>query len=303
MLLASLSFAAASGQTTSTAISYSPSSSSLTQDATGDLPETPWIQTAQTPSTQAAPAQTGTQPPAQETEAQRKAREKAESEAQVKKEEKQRSFGIIPAFNTVIAGRVPPLTPGEKLDLVWHTAKDPYTFTLAFLVSGLGEAEDSDAGDNWWGPSGYFKRVGTSYLDNVDGAFIGNALLPIMLHQDPRYFRQGRGPVMSRIVHAALSTIICKGDNGKTQFNVSNVAGNFIAGGVSNLYYPSGERGVGLTFDNGAVVTAEGAVGAQLLEFAPDISAYIHRRREHHRMMMQQKIDQQQGIAPASKTP
>jgi hypothetical protein len=220
-----------------------------------------------------------TTPPQNETPEQRKARIKAEAQVQVVKEEHQRTAGILPAFNTVIAGVSPPLTPGQKWDLVYHTAKDPYTFGLAFVVTGLGEARDNT--NYGWGPDGYFKDVGASYLDNVDGAVIGNALLPIILHQDPRYFRMGMGhPVSRRIINAALSTIMCKGDNGKTQFNASNVAGNFIAGAISNAYYPASSRGVGLTIDNGLVVTAEGALGAQLLEFGPDLNAFLSRQRQ-----------------------
>jgi hypothetical protein len=204
----------------------------------------------------------------------------AAAEIQVKKEETQRNLFILPAFNTVIAGVSPPLTPGQKWDLVYHTAKDPYTFAIAFIVSGFGEAEDNS--NYGWGPGGYFKDVGASYLDNVDGALIGNAVLPILLHQDPRYFRLGHGSLVRRILNAAGSTIICKGDNGKTEFNISNVAGNFIAGAISNTYYPAKNRGVGLAIDNAVVVTAEGAVGAQLLEFGPDLNAYLARRHARH---------------------
>ena len=296
-LLASVSFAAASGQKISVAAPFVASSSSVSAQDASFLPDSPSTQAAQTTAQQPAT------PPAQETEAQRKARERAESEAQVKREEHQRNFGIIPNFNTVLGGRVPPLTAGQKFDLVCHSAKDPYTITLAFIVAGLGEAEDSDSGDNWWGPYGYLKRVGASYADNVDGALIGNAILPSLLHQDPRYYRKGTGTITSRVIHSALSTVICLGDNGKKQFNLSNVAGNFLAGGVSNLYYPAAERGVALTFENGAEVTAEGAVGAQILEFAPDISAYLRRRRDRHKLLQQQRRDQAAGIAPAPKTP
>ena len=77
-----------------------------------------------------------------------------------------------------------------------------------------------------------------------------------------------------------MTTFICRGDNGKRQFNTSNVLGNFIAGGISNAYYPSDERGVGLTIENATAVTLEGMLGAQLLEFSPDLTNYIHRRRQ-----------------------
>jgi hypothetical protein len=74
------------------------------------------------------------------------------------------------------------------------------------------------------------------------------------------------------------STVRCKGDNGNWQPNVSNVVGNIAAGGISNLYYPASDRGVGLTFERGMVVTAEGVVGAVLLEFTPDIQRYMFHR-------------------------
>jgi hypothetical protein len=250
-----------------------------------ELPDAPSYSSSQQPSpqTQAAPQQT--QPPANETPEQKKERERLEGEEQVKKQEHQRNFGVIPSFNTVIAGNVPPLTPGQKFDLVYHSMRDPYTFALAAIVAGFGELSPPSQGYHW-GASGYFYRFGTAYADNVDGAVWGNAILPIVLHQDPRYYRMGEGKIGKRIVHAALSTVICRGDNGKTQFNISNVAGNFIAGGISNIYYPHEQRGASLIWSNGLTVTAEGAIGAQLLEFGPDLGGWLAR---HHQQALQKK--------------
>jgi hypothetical protein len=243
---------------------------------------------AQAPA-QAAPAQAD--PAQQQTPDQKKADERAEAERQVQQQEKQRIGGIMPNFNVRMGGPFVPLTPAEKWSLSWHTIVDPYTIALAFVVGGgLGEAEDDHQGYDW-GAAGYFKRTGASYLDNIDGNFIGNFLLPVVLHQDPRYFRKGNGSIKSRIIYSALTTFICKGDNGKTQFNISNIAGNFISGGLSNIYYPSDERGASLTVENAVTVTLEGMLGAQLFEFSPDITNYIHKRRDHHRMVQQQQID------------
>ena len=197
----------------------------------------------------------------------------------------------MPNFNVQMGGAFVPLTPSQKWSLSWHTIVDPYTFALAFVIGGgLGEAEDDHQGYDW-GPAGYFKRTGASYLDNVDGNLIGNFMLPVLLHQDPRYFRKGTGSIKSRVIYSALTTFICRGDNGKKQFNVSNVAGNFISGGISNLYYPSDERGAVLTIENGITVTLEGMLGAQLFEFSPDVTRAIQRRRDRKRMEKQQQID------------
>lgn len=266
------------------------------------LPDAPSFSSS-SQQTSGAPTQPAPQTavsPANETEAQRKAREQyTEAEREVKAEEKQRAVGVLPLFNVVMNGKAVSLTPAQKFDLSFHTIIDPYTVGLAFIVGGgFGELTDSHTGYGH-GPAGFFKRVGASYLDNVDGNLIGNAFLPVVLHQDPRYYRKGSGSVKSRIIYSALTTFICHGDNGKLQFNTSNVAGNFISGAISNAYYPNNERGVGLTLENGLVVTLEGMAGAQLLEFSPDLSAYLRRRRERR----QQLRDQAAPVGTSPVTP
>jgi hypothetical protein len=202
-----------------------------------------------------------------------------EAERELKVQEKQRLLGVMPQFQVVMNGQAVPLTGGQKWSLALHSARDPFYIGWAFVIGGgEGEASDSHPGYGW-GPAGYFKRVGANYADNVDGALIGNALLPQLLHQDPRYFRLGHGTFIHRFLYAAGSTIICHGDNGKNQPNVSNVLGNFISGAISNAYYPASERGVGLTLDNGLDVTLFGALGGQILEFGPDISRLVHRHK------------------------
>ncbi|MDP9038889.1 MAG: hypothetical protein M3O02_06375 [Acidobacteriota bacterium] len=202
-------------------------------------------------------------------------REQAERDLQAEK--KQRLLGIMPQFQTVVAGKAVPLTAGQKWTLASRTAIDPFYIGYALIVGGgYSELDGSHTGYHW-GPAGYFKRVGANYADNIDGALIGNGLLPIVLHQDPRYFRLGAGSFGHRFVHAAVSTVVCLGDNGHRQANVSNVLGNFISGAISNAYYPADERGISLTLQNGAEVTALGAIGGQLLEFGPDINRLLHR--------------------------
>jgi len=183
-----------------------------------------------------------TTPPANETDAQRKAREQREEAArEVQEEEKQRIAGVVPNFNVVLNGKAVPLSPGQKFNIAFHSIIDPYTIGIAVVSGGFGEITDDHTGYGH-GAAGYFKRFGAAYADSADGTLIGNAVLPSLLHQDPRYYRKGEGTIKSRILYSALTTFICHGDNGKRQFNTSNVLGNFIAGGISNAYYPSDER-------------------------------------------------------------
>jgi hypothetical protein len=224
-----------------------------------------------TPADSQAPAAPPAPPP--QTKSQRE-----QAEEDLKREEKQRILGIMPDFNMMNNADAPPLSPKQKFHLFWKSSTDPYVFFVSAFVAGYGQAQNSNAGYGQ-GAEGYFKRFGASYADTFDGNLWGNAILPVWWHEDPRYFRKGTGSGGSRMLHAALSTVWCRRDNGTWGPNYANVAGNFIGGAISNLYYPSANRGVGLVFSNGLTVTAEGAVGAQLVEFWPDILRHYRNKK------------------------
>jgi len=222
----------------------------------------------------AGPQSSSSQAPAPQNPAEKTQRERAEE--QIKEQEHQRVMGVIPSFNISYRSDTVPMTAGQKIKLAFHSATDPVTFATAFVVAGWGEASDSDSGFPW-GPKGYFERSGAKYLDAFDGTMIGNGFLPALLHQDPRYFRLGRGSKLHRTLYAISSAFICKHDSGRWEPNYSNVIGNIGSGAISNLYYPS-DTGIGLTISNGMIVTAEGAAGGLFNEFWPDISrALLHK--------------------------
>ncbi len=118
------------------------------------------------------------------------------------------------------------------------------------------------------GAQGYGKRFGAGYADTLTGTFIGAAILPSLLKQDPRYFYKGTGSVESRAMYAIANSVICKGDNGHWQTNYSNILGSLAAGGISNLYYPAQDRdGAGLTFANAAIGLGATAIANLFQEF------------------------------------
>ncbi len=109
--------------------------------------------------------------------------------------------------------------------------------------------------------------MGAFYGDGFTSAFLGGAILPSILHQDPRYFYKGKGSIRSRALYAMAAIAICKGDNGKWQPNYSNVLGNLASAGISNTYYPAGNRGGGLVVENWLIGTGSGAIGNLFQEF------------------------------------
>jgi hypothetical protein len=208
----------------------------------------------------------------------------------LKREEKQRILGIVPDFNMMDNALAPPLSPKQKFHLFWKSTTDPYAFFVAGFVAGYGQAQDSNPGYGQ-GVQGYFKRFGASYADAFDGNLWGNAILPVWWHEDPRYFRKGTGSVSSRMLHAALSTVWCRRDNGTWGPNYANVAGNMVGGAISNLYYPKEDRGPELVFGNALTVTAEGAIGAQLVEFWPDILRHYRNKKNNHESVQDPTAD------------
>jgi hypothetical protein len=228
---------------------------------------------------QQAAENTQTDASTQESDEERKARLNEEGEREVKTQEKQRILTVMPNFNTVINGQGVALSKRQKTELAVHATFDPANFVGAFFLAGLSEVDDTNRGFGW-GPGGYAKRVGANLADVFDGTMLAGAVYPILLHQDPRFFRKGTGTIRSRVRHALLAAVICRGDNGHAQPNFSNVLGNFTAGLISNAYYPSDETGIRLSLVNSTVVTLEGAAGNIGLEFAPDAERWWHNRKK-----------------------
>jgi hypothetical protein len=189
------------------------------------------------------------------------------AEEQLKDQEKQRVFGFIPNFYVSYVPDAVPLTSKQKFKLAWKTTVDPVTLGVIGVIAGVQQAQNSFSGYGQ-GAQGYAKRYGASYANLVTGTFIGSAILPSLLKQDPRYFYKGTGSKRSRILYAMANSVICKGDNGRWQANYSNIFGNLAAGGISNVYYPAEDRnGAALTFENGLIGIGATAAANLFQEF------------------------------------
>jgi hypothetical protein len=189
------------------------------------------------------------------------------AEDEIKVEEKQRVLGVIPNFYVSYITDAAPLTPKQKFELAWKTSVDPVTFGLNGAIAGIQQAQNDFSGYGQ-GAQGYAKRYGASYTNLTMETFIGGAILPSLLKQDPRYFYKGSGSTRSRILYAIANSVICKGDNKHWQANYSGILGSLAAGGISNLYYPAQDRnGAALTFENALIEIGENAAANILQEF------------------------------------
>ena len=189
------------------------------------------------------------------------------AEDQIKVEEKQRVLGVIPNFYVSYVPNAVPLTPKQKFELAWKWTVDPVNFGITGVIAGIQQSQNDFSGYGQ-GAAGYAKRYGAVFANSVTGTFIGSAILPSLLKQDPRYFYKGTGSTRSRILYALANAVICKGDDGRWEPNYSSILGSLAAGGISNLYYPAKNRdGLELTFENTLINIGATAASNLLQEF------------------------------------
>ena len=189
------------------------------------------------------------------------------AETQMKAEEKQRLGGLVPNFYVTYDWKAEALTSKQKFKLAARSLVDPATFVIIGGFAGIEQATNSFSGYGR-GAAGYGKRYGAGLANSSIGAMLGGAVLPSLLHQDPRYFYKGTGSVWSRTKYALSTAVIARGDNGRWQPAYASVLGDFGSGAISNLYYPASDRnGAGLTLENGALSVAFDGIGNLLQEF------------------------------------
>jgi hypothetical protein len=181
-----------------------------------------------------------------------------------------RVFGVLPNYRTADAsqeGTV--LTVHQKFAIA---AKDSFDYPLVFLAgefAGLAQLTNQQPSFGQ-GMKGFGHRLATNYADQAMGNMLTEGVFPVLLHEDPRYFRKGTGTSKSRAFYAMTRVMVTHKDSGGTRFNYSEWVGNAAAVAVSNAYYPDTR-----TFsDNGQKLLMQvgtDAVSQVLKEFWPDI--------------------------------
>jgi len=178
----------------------------------------------------------------------------------------QRVLGVFPNFYSTYDWNAPPMGTRQKYELAFRSMIDPVTFAGAGALAGFEHFNNIFPGYGG-GIQGYAKRYGAAYANSFSSRMLGSAVFPSLFHQDPRYFYKGTGSISSRTMYAISAAVIARSDDGHWRPNYSHVLGTFVAGALSNLYYPSSSRGLSLTLSNGLVETVGNAGTNILREF------------------------------------
>jgi hypothetical protein len=181
-----------------------------------------------------------------------------------------RVLGVLPNYRSAEeSSPFEPLSVRRKFYIGYKDSTDYPIFFVAAALAGLGQMTDQHP-EFGQGMEGYGKRLGGSVADQLVGNFLTESVMPSLLHEDPRYFRRGKGSVMSRTGYAASRVFIAKTDKGNWTFNFAEVSGNAISAAVGNAYYPH-ERKLGDNFERFYSQMATDAFSQILKEFWPDI--------------------------------
>ena len=191
-----------------------------------------------------------------------------------------RAFGVLPNYKTVERGMPSrPLTEHEKFILATKDTFDPPILFVSVALAGWSQSKNQDPSFGQ-GMSGYAKRFGTGLADQVTGNYLVEWAMPALLHQDPRYFRQGTGPVVKRAAYAATRVFVTRTDSGRSTMNLSDIAGNGMAAATGNFYYKDSRR-LSDNLGRMATFTMTEAFGDVMKEFWPDIKRiFKHRNSE-----------------------
>lgn len=136
------------------------------------------------------------------------------------------------------------LSGGAKFRLWVKDATDPLNFVGATFGAGIDQAENGDP-QFGQGGAGYGKRFLAEVADNTTSGFFGIFLYPTIFHQDPRYYRIGRGSTGGRLGHALEHRFVTTSDSGKRVINYSEWFSVISTNLVGNLYHPGDRRGFG----------------------------------------------------------
>ena len=193
-----------------------------------------------------------------------------------------RVLGVLPNYRTADESAIgTSLTVSQKFTIA---SKDSFDYPLVLLAgafAGLGQIADQNPSFGQ-GLAGYGRRLGTGYADQAIGNMMTEGIFPVMLHQDPRYFRRGEGSKWLRTGYALSRVFVAYSDSGRKQFNYSEWVGNAAGVAISKAYYPDArtvEDNVTKLFSQ----VGTDAVSQVLKEFWPDLKRkfFSHKSDDH----------------------
>ena len=184
---------------------------------------------------------------------------------------------IYPYQRFLTSNIVIPMTWQQKGYLALHDLADPINFATILGISAITVGANSHSA---YGPGlkGYGKSVGVSLLQDATAQFFGAFAIPVIVHQDPRYFRMPHAPFAKRVLYSISRTVVSRSDSGKSMPNYATLLNYPIGAELANLYvpgiHPDAPSTVARIFTGYALDPVNGLIN----EFLPDVASHVHVR-------------------------
>jgi hypothetical protein len=184
---------------------------------------------------------------------------------------------IYPYQRFLTSNIVIPMTWQQKGYLALHELTDPANFGTILGISAITVGANSHSA---YGPGlkGFGKSVGVSLLQDATAQFFGAFAIPVIAHQDPRYFRMPHAPITKRIVYSISRTVVSRSDSGRSMPNYATLLNYPIGAELANLYvpgiHPDGASTVARIFTGYALDPANNLLN----EFLPDVASRVNVR-------------------------
>ena len=186
-----------------------------------------------------------------------------------------RILGVIPNFRSVSAdAKLPPQSDKDKLLTGIQDSFDYSSFLFAGAQAGVSDATRATPQFGHGGVA-YGRYYWHTFLDQADENLWVESLIPVVTHEDSRYYTLGHGGLLKRTAYSISRAVITRTDSGHTTANISEVVGAGAAAGISGLYYPSADRTLTKTYQRW--ITSLVIDGATFVtkEFWPDLNRSI----------------------------
>jgi hypothetical protein len=183
-----------------------------------------------------------------------------------------RILDVIPNFRAVSAGQqLPKQSVKEKF---MTTTEDSFDYSSVFIpavLAGYSMARNATP-EFHQGAAGYARYFWHSAVDQTSENYMVEFIVPVITHEDTRYYTMGSGGFLKRTGYALSRAVITRSDSGKEVFNLSEVVGSGASSGLSSLYYPSRERSLANTGEEWGLDIGIDAAAMFAKEFWPDVN-------------------------------
>ena len=144
-------------------------------------------------------------------------------------------FNVFRSENADVV--LPPQSLEQKVSRGLLDSVTPSAFIFTAAEAGI-----SQAGKKYpafgQGAAGYGRYYWHDFADQASQKLLVESFLPIVFHDDNRYYRLGRGGFFHRTGYALSRLAAARNDRGHNTVNLPEIVGTGAAAGISSSYYP-----------------------------------------------------------------